>query len=84
MERIEAGLLIPGGGEPVSDGAVIIDHSVISYAGPAGRAPATPTCTPTRCPGSATSPRTRANCGWPTEPPSACAPFASSSGRTPG
>ena len=42
MERIEAGLLIPGGGEPVSDGAVIIDHSVISYAGPAGRAPATP------------------------------------------
>ncbi len=42
MERIEAGLLIPGSGEPVSDGVVIIDGSVISYAGPAGRAPATP------------------------------------------
>lgn len=37
MERIEAGLLIPGGGEPVSDGVVIIDGSVISYAGPARR-----------------------------------------------
>jgi imidazolonepropionase-like amidohydrolase len=42
MERIEAELLIPGGGEPVSDGVVIIDDSVISYAGPARRAPATP------------------------------------------
>jgi len=42
MERIEAELLIPGGGEPVSDGVVIIDDSVISYAGPAGQAPATP------------------------------------------
>jgi imidazolonepropionase-like amidohydrolase len=42
MERIEAQLLIPGHGEPVSDGVVIIDDSVISYAGPAGQAPATP------------------------------------------
>ena len=42
MERIEADLLIPGAGEPVSDGVVIIDGSVISYAGPAGQAPATP------------------------------------------
>ena len=42
MERIEAELLIPGGGEPVSNGVVIIDNSAISYAGPAGRAPATP------------------------------------------
>ena len=42
MERIEAGLLIPSGGEPVSDGVVIIDESVISYAGPASQAPATP------------------------------------------
>ena len=42
MERIEAELLIPGGGEPVSDGVVIIDDSAISYAGPAGQAPATP------------------------------------------
>jgi imidazolonepropionase-like amidohydrolase len=42
MERIEAELLIPGGGEPVSDGVVIVDGPVISYAGPAGQAPATP------------------------------------------
>ena len=42
MERIEAELLIPGGGEPVSNGVVIIDNSAISYAGPASRAPATP------------------------------------------
>jgi imidazolonepropionase-like amidohydrolase len=42
VERIEAQLLIPGGDEPVSDGVVIIDGPVISYAGPAGQAPATP------------------------------------------
>jgi imidazolonepropionase-like amidohydrolase len=42
MERIEAELLILGRGEPVSDGVVITDGSVISYAGPAGQAPATP------------------------------------------
>ena len=42
MERIEAEILIPGGGEPVGDGVVIIDGPVISYAGPAGGAPATP------------------------------------------
>ena len=42
MERIEAELLIPGWGEPVSDGVVIIDDTAISYAGPASAAPATP------------------------------------------
>src|SRR6516162_3499697 len=42
MERIEAELLIPGSGEPVSDGVVIFDGSAISYAGPASQAPATP------------------------------------------
>jgi imidazolonepropionase-like amidohydrolase len=42
MERIEAEVLIPGGGEPVIDGVVVIDGPVISYAGPAGQAPATP------------------------------------------
>jgi imidazolonepropionase-like amidohydrolase len=42
MERIEAELLIPGGGEPVSDGVVIFDGLAISYAGPASQAPATP------------------------------------------
>jgi imidazolonepropionase-like amidohydrolase len=42
MERIEAGLLIPGRGEPVRDGVVVVDGPVISYAGPAATAPATP------------------------------------------
>ena len=42
MERIEAELLIPGSGEPVRDGVVIMDGPVISYAGPAQHAPATP------------------------------------------
>ena len=31
MERIEAELLIPGAGEPVGDGVVIIDNSAVSY-----------------------------------------------------
>lgn len=42
MERIEAELLIPGSGEPISDGVVIIDGPAISYAGSAADAPATP------------------------------------------
>jgi len=42
MERINAGLLIPGRGEPVRDAAVLIDGSRISYAGPAASAPASP------------------------------------------
>ena len=45
MERIEAELLIPGGGEPVSDAVVIIDDAAISYAGPASQAPVTPGAT---------------------------------------
>jgi imidazolonepropionase-like amidohydrolase len=40
MERIDAGLLIPGRGEPIRDAAVLIDGSRISYAGPAAGAPA--------------------------------------------
>jgi hypothetical protein len=39
MERIEAELLLPGDGEPVTEGVVVIDGSVISYAGPARPAP---------------------------------------------
>jgi hypothetical protein len=35
MERIEAGLLIPGVGSPVRDGVVLVDSGRISYAGPA-------------------------------------------------
>jgi len=42
MERIEAELLIPGSGEPVSDGVVVMDGGRISYAGPARDAPPTP------------------------------------------
>jgi imidazolonepropionase-like amidohydrolase len=42
MERIEAELLIPGRGEPVTDGVVVFDGPVITYAGAAGDAPATP------------------------------------------
>lgn len=42
MERITAGLLIPGSGEPVRDGVVILDGAQISYAGPSAGAPETP------------------------------------------
>jgi imidazolonepropionase-like amidohydrolase len=42
MERIEAELLIPGSGEPVSDGVVVLDGPVVSYAGPSHGAPETP------------------------------------------
>ena len=42
MERIEAGLLIPGDGAPKPDAVLVADGGVISYAGPAAAAPATP------------------------------------------
>jgi imidazolonepropionase-like amidohydrolase len=42
MERIEAELLLPGAGQPVADGVVVMDGPIISYAGPAQDAPATP------------------------------------------
>ena len=42
MHRIEAELLIPGRGEPVRDGVVVLDGARIDYAGPAGAAPSTP------------------------------------------
>ncbi len=45
MERIEAALLLPGSGEPVTDGVVVLDGPVISYAGPAAQAPDTPAAT---------------------------------------
>src|SRR5580704_9361098 len=35
MDRIEAGLLIPGDGTPVTDGVLVADGAVITYAGPA-------------------------------------------------
>jgi imidazolonepropionase-like amidohydrolase len=42
MDRIEARVLIPGRGEPVADGCVVLDGATISYAGPSLEAPATP------------------------------------------
>jgi len=42
MERIEAGLLIPGQGDPIRDGVVLLDLGGISYAGPAADAPDAP------------------------------------------
>jgi imidazolonepropionase-like amidohydrolase len=42
MHRIEVDLLIPGRGEPVSGGVVVLDGDQISYAGPAAGAPGTP------------------------------------------
>ena len=40
--RIDADVLIPGRGEPIPDGTVILDGSTITYAGATGDAPATP------------------------------------------
>jgi imidazolonepropionase-like amidohydrolase len=42
MERITADLLIPGSGDPLRDGVVVLDGRQISYAGPAAAAPDTP------------------------------------------
>jgi imidazolonepropionase-like amidohydrolase len=41
MDRIEATRLIPGRGEPIERGCVIMDNGKIVYAGPAGKAPST-------------------------------------------
>lgn len=43
--RIEADLLIPGRGEPVAPGTVILDGDVITFAGRTADAPATPDAT---------------------------------------
>jgi imidazolonepropionase-like amidohydrolase len=42
MHRIEAELLIPGRGDPVRGGVVVLDGARIDYAGPAAMAPQTP------------------------------------------
>ena len=42
MLKVEAGLLIPGDGEPIADAVVVADGAAISYAGPAADAPQTP------------------------------------------
>ena len=48
MERIEADLLVPGKGEPIRDGVVVLDGPTIAYAGPAADAPATGQASSTR------------------------------------
>ena len=42
MERIEADLLIPGRGEPIRNGCVVLDGSTIAFAGPIEGAPKAP------------------------------------------
>ncbi|HYV08733.1 MAG TPA: amidohydrolase family protein [Thermoplasmata archaeon] len=42
MERIEADVLIPGRGEPIRNGCVVIDGPTIAYAGPIEGAPKVP------------------------------------------
>jgi imidazolonepropionase-like amidohydrolase len=42
MQRIEAGVLLPGRGEPVENGCVVLDGPIVRYAGPAVGAPETP------------------------------------------
>ena len=48
--RIDAGLLIPGRGEPITNGTVITDGDTIIYAGSSADAPKTPEATTTRVP----------------------------------
>src|SRR5436305_6590870 len=42
MQRIEAERLIPGRGEPIERGCVIMDSGKLVYAGPTANAPVTP------------------------------------------
>ncbi len=42
MERIEADVLIPGRGEPIRNGCLVIDGPTIAYAGPIEGAPKAP------------------------------------------
>ncbi len=46
--RIEADLLIPGRGEPVSPGVVVLQGPTIEYAGPPADAPETPDASVTK------------------------------------
>ena len=42
MYRLDVDVLIPGRGDPIKDGCVVLDGPTIRYAGPKGAAPATP------------------------------------------
>lgn len=46
--RIDADLLIPGRGEPIANGTVVLDGPQISYIGPTSDAPTDPDVMPTR------------------------------------
>jgi imidazolonepropionase-like amidohydrolase len=50
MNRIEARRLIPGRGEPIENGCVIMENGTLTYAGPAAKAPSTPQATVTEAP----------------------------------
>jgi imidazolonepropionase-like amidohydrolase len=50
MLRIDADLLVPGRGEPVSGGTVVTDGPVITFAGPTADAPDTPDAEVVRAP----------------------------------
>jgi len=50
QQRIHADLLIPGRGDPVRDGVVVLDGPTITYAGQASTAPETPGAAVTRAP----------------------------------
>jgi imidazolonepropionase-like amidohydrolase len=39
MQRIDAGVLVPGAGDPVENGCVVVDEGRILYTGPAAKAP---------------------------------------------
>ena len=40
--RVEAAVLIPGRGDPVPDGCVVVEGGTITYAGPQAGSPAAP------------------------------------------
>ncbi len=48
--RIDADLLIPGRGDPIVQGSIILDGATIAYAGSASQAPPTPGLDPTLVP----------------------------------
>jgi len=48
VQRIEAAVLVPGRGEAISNGVVLIDGASIGYAGPAAQAPASAGADPIR------------------------------------
>ncbi len=45
MHRIEADVVVPGRGAPISQGCVVLDGASISYVGPVQQAPSTPGAT---------------------------------------